>query len=200
MRINENTIRLYYKTLRFRRGLSIELFLTFRCNEDCSYCNLKLATGKIQSKESTLDQWKEFIINFPVKLKEVRLCGGEALLYKDIIPFIHWLLDRGLHVKVLTNLTDVTELMKIRRSYRFTVSATYHHHIHPKIFLSNYSYVRKRHRITVSEIGSRKLGFSHLNALQRTIDETQPDEFRVAPDRTMFVGDKSMIIAKSIKI
>lgn len=196
-RMNPNIFKLYYKTLKFKRGLSIELFLTYRCNLDCPYCNLKLAGGKIYSEESTLTEWQEFIENFPVRLKEVRLCGGEAIFYPEIVPLVKWLLSRGLHVKILTNLEEIDTLLEIPRHRRFTVSATFHKGNGVKAFYQSYQRVRRQHRITVTEIGTRTFDFSHINPLQRTIDETQHDEFRVAPDRTIFVGDRDMIIAKS---
>lgn len=105
-------MKLYGKTLWFRRGVNITLFLSYRCNIYCPYCSLAQINGKYpQGEELTLEQWKEkFDRGFPVKIKEVYLSGGEPSLVPYIAEFANYLIDKGYHVCLFSNLARVDRL------------------------------------------------------------------------------------------
>jgi organic radical activating enzyme len=173
-------MKLYGKTLRFKRGIFLNLFLTFRCTLKCDYCILKLPT-KIypKSKEVGLDVWKDLISNFSLKIKEVSVSGGEPTLYPYFAEFVNWLLDKGYHVKIYSNLTNPSPINDIKKSYRLIINATNHKH---KAFLGNY--LEMKHRVNVIELGERTLSFSRVNPI---LDK--PNKIKglvVGPDTKLF--------------
>jgi organic radical activating enzyme len=81
---------------------------------------------KPSSKTITLDGWKEIINAFPIKIKEVFISGGEPTLISWLPDLCNWLLDKGYHVTVFTNLHIPIFLIRVKRSRRFQIYATFH--------------------------------------------------------------------------
>jgi uncharacterized radical SAM superfamily Fe-S cluster-containing enzyme len=197
--MNYNKIKLYWKTLLFRRGITIALVLTYKCNLDCLYCILKVPKGIYPSSDiSTLDEWKEFIRRFPVKIKEVYLSGGEPTLYPDFVELTNWLLDEGYHVKVFSNLLNINNLLKVQRSYRFIITSTFHWSSDYDIFMRNYWIIRMRHRVDVHELKYKVLPIKTLvMSLVDNPNEVGGYNFTITPDRKIYIGCYDAVYDKS---
>jgi uncharacterized radical SAM superfamily Fe-S cluster-containing enzyme len=195
--MNYNTFKLYWKTLLFRRGVTIALVLTYKCNLDCPYCILKVPKGVYPSSEvSTLAEWKEFIKRFPVKIKEVYLSGGEPTLYPDFVELTNWLLDEGYHVKVFSNLLNINSLLKIQRSYRFIITSTFH--TDKEMFMRNYWIIKMLHRVDVHELGIKRLQLDSLvMPLVNDPDKVGGYNFTITPDRKIYIGCYDAVYDKS---
>lgn len=164
-------MRVYnYGTLKkFRPGITLIIVLSFKCNMDCSYCICKMPNGSYPTfmKEKTLDEWKEFINTFPVKIKEVILTGGETLLNDLTIPFMNWLMDNGCFVQLQTNLSiNVYRVQLITNSIRLRVITTYHRgEIKKEEYLENYHFLRdtlSMCEIKVNGLGKKDFRFSRF--------------------------------------
>ena len=67
-----------------------------------------------------------FLERFPVWISALYVSGGEPSLYSDIIPLINYLIERGHHVILQTNLFKPEAFIGIRPHYRLVFMATYH--------------------------------------------------------------------------
>jgi len=165
MNWNYNRFKTYGKSLWFRKGRSILVNLTFRCNLSCEYCNMILTTGKIQMHDHDLEFWKAKIENFTTihKTKEVMVSGGEPTLIPWLPEFLQWLLDKGFHVLVLSNGFKVERLLEVKPHYRLQYSFSYHHDTPYAEMKHKYDILRMRgYRINIKELkdGKPKM-FSH---------------------------------------
>lgn len=141
---------------RFHRGVRLSLFLTYRCNISCEYCSMKLLTGKRpQAKESTLEELKTFVNEFPYRIREVQINGGSPELHPDFVEFTNWLLDKGYFVQIMTNLLFLKELSQVKRTPRVMLCCTYHHSSNLDVWMKNYDYLSQRYRIVTDEIEYR---------------------------------------------
>ena len=186
--MNYNKIKLYGKLLHFKQGQLLSIFLTFKCNFRCDYCSLLWATGTWPECEiSTVNQWKDYFNNIRFQVKEISLLGGEPTLYPGFTELTNWLLDKGYFVKVYTNLTRLTPLLRINRFRRFIIHASYHRTYDSRMFLRNYYRLRKKHRIEVYELGERTLGIkSRLNPIL-TKRQVKESALHISPDRKIFL-------------
>ena len=194
-------IQLYSKTLWFKRGCRVDFKLTYRCNQMCPYCIIDIPAGRrAESSESTFEEWVKFFEDFPTKIREVMVCGGETTLIDWMPEFVNWLLDRGYHVTVYSNLRVVKPFMRIRRTYRLQLSTTYHHAVSAERFDLTYKLLRQMgFRVNVDEIDdgtegwTRVLPYSSVKKMICTPAEVQEmdkavRQFVVAPDRTIYFG------------
>ena len=183
-------MKLYGKTLKLRRGVSIDIYPSFLCNLSCCYCALKIPNGKYPDRgyEMSLQEWKDFINNFPVKIKEVCITGGEPGLWKGIAELTNWLLDEGYHVKIFSNLTVIAKFLEIKPSYRFIISATFHHGQNSYNFSQKYKVLSKLFRIDVYEFGGRVLDFSMPHKMFHTTKDFPQGGFKISPDGQILIG------------
>lgn len=79
------------------------LFLTYRCNLRCRYCQGKRHLNK--NKELKIEDLKNIIQEFKewVGPYHLTLTGGEPFQKKSIIPLIKYLQDKGIRINILTN-------------------------------------------------------------------------------------------------
>ena len=104
--------KLYWLTVRehaqygrwFSRGIRATIVTTTRCPFRCSYCPMFIHGDVKKYQESSLAQWKNFIERFPYWINHIYVSGGEPSLYPAIAEMINWLIERGHHVIVFTNL------------------------------------------------------------------------------------------------
>jgi hypothetical protein len=190
-------IKLYGKTLMFRRGTNLNINLTYRCNLSCYYCILNIVKGsRVECKEVDLETWKEEIDKFPVKIREVYITGGEPTLIPYMPELVKWLLyEKKYHVTLFTNLYDVDEILKIGKYYRLQVFATYHRGDDASFYeIAYHQLCDAGYRITSKEInlGARwKKTFSFSKEYPLVTDpKTQVAvQFVMTPDaRSLFVG------------
>jgi organic radical activating enzyme len=185
--MNWNIIKLYGKTLLLRRGVTLNIFLDYKCTLSCEYCCLKLPSGHYPNLEtSTLDEWEEFINRWPTKIKEVTISGGEPAMISYLPDLANWLLEKGYHVKVFSNLTIPEPFEKIKNNYRFIITSTYHRGFKQDKYLENYLKIKQR--IDVHEIGIKTLPFSKLKPMITDERDIERESFRINPKRQIFIG------------
>jgi hypothetical protein len=191
VKLFNNPVKLYYKTLQLRRGIPIILNLTFSCPLRCKYCSMTLPAGRRpHCRVATLEDWKNFMLRLPPgKFREVKLCGGEVTWIPWMPELANWLLEQGYHVLLVTNLGNEIAVMRVRPHYRFKVWATYHSCDDPVRFLTSYERVKQVHEMEVQELYDREKPGKPMFKFSRTCvvrkaDEIGSPEWQVAPDAT----------------
>lgn len=151
-----------------KRGITIDILLTWRCINDCNYCGTKTCTGKVPEvrEEANLRELKYFVQTFTLRVREIKITGGSPELHPDFVEFINWLLDKGFYVQIFTNLLFLEKLSRLRHTRRLMFCATFHHDNNQKLWLSNYNKLKKHYRILVEEIGEGWLSFSKVKPYQ----------------------------------
>jgi hypothetical protein len=113
---------------------------------------------------------------------------------------VNWLLDKGFHVLVFTNLFRPEAFLRVKKSYRFQIRATLHHVEDeiPDRFDAAYKLLKDHHNINVDEIGDVKfLSYSNLKPFM-TVDALKDNEFRFSPDGKLYTSCYSHYYDKSI--
>lgn len=204
----------YGKTLKLRRGVTLQISLLYACNLFCEYCSLEMPTGiRPEAKQSTLEEWKTYIKNFPTKIKEVYVSGGEPTLVKWLPELLTWLLNEGYHVTVFTNLFN-PDLLMVKNSYRYQIIASYHKPpaaterpdlVKGKLinaydseirFNKAYYKLKDKYRIEVDEIGTKVLPYSRVKPFN-VMETLKDNEFRVSPDLQVFISCYDHFLQKS---
>jgi organic radical activating enzyme len=121
------TLREFSKTGNiFSKGARCTLVTTSKCPFHCEYCPAFIYGSPQQYEESTFDEWRVFLDRIPFWLKVVYISGGEPSLYGDIVPLINYLIERGHHVILQTNLYKPEAYIGIKPHWRLMFAATYH--------------------------------------------------------------------------
>jgi len=181
-------MKLYNKIKRLKRGITVQISLTFRCNYRCSYCSQKFNGGNIEKKETNFLGWVRWFKRFPYKIREVYVSGGEPTMHPDFVRITTWLLNQGYCVKVFSNLSNPWGLLQLPTSKRLIIKATYHHHIPESVFKYYYDAISHKHRVEVDEIGNEKiLPFTKLHPMQTRTSNDYYDVtmLRISPDLTI---------------
>lgn len=190
-------MKLYYKTLQFRRGGLLQINLLYPCNLKCEYCSLHIPSGNTpKAKESTLEEWKEYIINFPHKIKEINISGGEPTLKRWLPEITNFCLDKGYHTAIYTNLFKPENILPVKKSYRFKIIATYHHSDSYMRFDRAYQMVKDRFEIEVWEIGTKTLPYSRVKPFNTMQTMKDNKFFAVSPDRELYYSCYEHLLEK----
>jgi len=175
---------------RLKRGIRIKIFPTFKCSLKCDYCGNNLGRDLHPSEnnlKTILDLlgWINLIDNFPVKIREVVISGGEPTIWPDFPELVNYLLSQGYFVTVYTNLTN-KNLLNVDKSRRLRVYATFHgRHYDKNQFLKNYDVVSSVHRVDVNEIAQQQLPFSKVDPWGCDYEQSKTinkNYFWIAPD------------------
>jgi len=178
-----------------RRGVRLSITLTYRCNLDCWYCTMKKPTGKVpECKESTFEELKQFMKEFPYPVREVQVTGGAPELHPDFVRFTNWLLEQGYFVQIMTNLLFLFELGHLRITPRLMLCCTYHHDSSLKKWIRNYDLLSKSYRIATDEIRDNKKRLTPKRVKLRVFKKLEDNDYlrgnnimiRVAPDLSMY--------------
>lgn len=122
----------------WNKGIEVAAVVTTRCNLHCNYCPMFFGKdgewdGKYpRYEESTLEEWKEWFERFPFWISQIYLTGGEPSLLPWIGDLVNWLVDRGHHVILFSNLYKPENLFNIKKSFRFVYYPTFHQHLNQK--------------------------------------------------------------------
>jgi hypothetical protein len=119
LRINKKYENVPIWIKRFLRGASVNIITTTRCNLHCEECPMFLYGQPKNYPESTLEQWQTFFRRFPMWISQVYLSGGETSLYPHIVPLANWLIDRGHHVCLFSNLWKPEAFIGIKKHWFF---------------------------------------------------------------------------------
>jgi len=106
--------------------------------------------------ECSFEEWKVFLDRFPVWISAMYISGGEPGMYKDIVPLVNYLLKRGHHVLIQTNLFKPEAFIGITPHWRLVFMATYHKECEDKLgrgdqFFANVNYLRGQGFAVVSQ-------------------------------------------------
>ena len=180
----------YWKLRHLKSGITICVTPSYRCNQNCSYCIVKNGGPKFPKDKciKSAIEWLDYVDNFPEKVGEVIISGGEPTLYYDLIELVNGLLKRGLFVNVYSNLTNPTPFESIIKTRRFLITATYH-----KGQIEEYTFEQNalqiKHELKINEFISRKLKKSHLIRFW-TNDEVKNiiSCLRIGTDGTIFTN------------
>ena len=77
-------------------------------------------------EECTFEEWKVFMERYPYWISQVIVTGGEPSLYKEVAPLTNWLIERGHHVIVFTNLWRTENFQSIKPHWRLLFMPTFH--------------------------------------------------------------------------
>lgn len=174
---------LYWNTLRLNRknftdqgakrknrwwhkGTELAVILTTKCNLHCDYCPMFLTDNKYpRFNDCTLEEWKDYFEKYPEWISQIFLTGGETSLVPYIAELTNWLVGRGHHVIIFSNLKKPEAFYAIKKSFRFVLIPTFHQHDDDKErFIEAYNKLKKntKFRIRVQEMETAKLlDFSH---------------------------------------
>ncbi len=88
-------------------GTKINLHVTEACNYSCKHCFAKFNSTKVLS----LDYWKQIVNNCidNSDVKEFNIAGGEPLLYKNLLPLVKYIRERGKRCSLITNGSLINE-------------------------------------------------------------------------------------------
>jgi len=132
----------------FRRGIRLYIIPSFKCNFDCSYCVLKIPNKQYPhcKDEKTFEEWKEFISTFPVKVREIRISGGEPFKNDVTVPLTNWAISKGYFVTIETNLTPwfFHRIFKLPDTKKIKLYVTYHkEQIRKALWLKGYKFLKR---------------------------------------------------------
>jgi MoaA/NifB/PqqE/SkfB family radical SAM enzyme len=90
--------------------------MTYRCPSRCRICEIwkwEEMGIAVKDKELSLEDWKKFVdMLAELKIVNIEIFGGEALLRKDIVlPLVKYISDKGIEADVVTNGLTMTELL-----------------------------------------------------------------------------------------
>lgn len=190
---NKSYIFRYGLMKRFRRGIKLKIYPTFACNVGCDYCGMKLSHDKgfVMPKKKTveLQDWLDFIDNFPEPIQEIVVTGGEPTLWPHFTGLVNSLLDKGYYVLVQTTLADLSKFFHLYQSRRLRFAVSYHHGKMDKDeLLEKYNLLSKIFVMHIEEIGYQELPFSRLKQFV-DIDHNEvekPGERWVSPDLKVY--------------
>jgi organic radical activating enzyme len=78
-------------------------------------------------EECSFEEWKTFLTDRIQHWVSVYyISGGEPALYKDIVPLTNWLIERGHHVIIMTNLSYPKNFKGIKPHWRLMFQPTFH--------------------------------------------------------------------------
>jgi len=122
-----HTLREFKSTGKlFSRGARCTLVTTIKCPYRCSYCPMFIYGEPKKYDECSFEEWKVFLDRFPMWISAMYISGGEPSLYKDIVPLINYLIERGHHVIMQSNLYKPEAFIGIKPHRRLIFLSTYH--------------------------------------------------------------------------
>jgi len=81
---------------------SLQVALTEKCNLNCKFCSVANRERKYEWNLDDLISATEKFIRLGTKTVEIT-GGGEPLCYPDIFPYVHYLINRGMRIGLITN-------------------------------------------------------------------------------------------------
>jgi organic radical activating enzyme len=183
----------YWKLSKLKRGISVNIDITYRCNLQCANCKAELAGKGIPIvPEKSPEEWIEFIKRFPAKnIKQIVISGGEPTLYYGLHILINWLTCNGYLVTIATNIWRPEELLKINPSRRLEIWDTYHIRDDVERFDKAHKELEKKFQMSTREYSKpKKLSYSIPMDFFLNIDHwgCHLEEFVISPDMRIFAS------------
>ena len=193
-----------------KRGITIGMLPTYKCNLDCEYCSNKFGRigNKFDSSEITPDDWYRLLSSFPVKIRELHITGGEPFMYKQIGELILKMLSLGFHVSLNSNLLIKRDLSMVK-SDKFRIEATLHNFKDVVKFHSNVAYYRQWVTVDIDLFGDGRLKDNKRNKAGIAIKAKMGDKdsyvcldmkrFKFTPDGRLWTNDREIGETYSVK-
>ena len=184
---------LYGLRKQLKRGCRVSVILSFDCNYDCKYCDNK-KNGKLPNLDEI--SWHKLLLkiyNFPVKIREVMVSGGEPFLYTHFESMLICL-SKKYFVTVFTNLSKVYNLKVNKKNVRFV--ATLHIGADRHKFLNNLRFMKKQgFRVDVETFQFKKdeIGKQDVKKLHDFKDKKNiGNKFIFGPDGKLYLSKDEM--------
>lgn len=145
----------------FSRKRTLNIKPTMRCNLDCYYCAVNLASiyypVDYDTPRTYAEQTPEWWIKLIKRAKPSVICisGGEPGLYRGLHKIVNYAIENNILVQILTNLTRVDEYKLIKKSWRVYLLFT----LHPKGSMKYYDEMNDRFHVTkrvIKELPDKK--------------------------------------------
>jgi radical SAM protein with 4Fe4S-binding SPASM domain len=97
-----------------------EIAVTYRCNNNCSFCYVGSKNIREQNREMSLAEIKKIIniFKYKARIPFFSFTGGEPLMRKDLEQIIRYAVKLGLRVNLITNgtLADKNRAKRLKKS------------------------------------------------------------------------------------
>ena len=187
-----NPKRWYWLTLRmhrkkgawFTKGVRATIVTTTVCPFRCFYCPMYIYGDVKRYEESTFEEWKVWFERFPYWISQIYVSGGEPSVYKDIVPLVNWLIERGHHVIVFTNLWKIENYVGIKPHWRLIFQPTYHGTEDEKErFLTSLRYMETKYQVISQQLFHNSHNFTRIKEFfTNRWFKNDDDGFQFAPD------------------
>jgi organic radical activating enzyme len=183
MRINKI---LWELSKLFKGNRYIAIKPTIVCNLHCWYCSGTNTSKYYDIDYKTPPPYQEVSPEWWMKLIKranpdvLTISGGEPGLYKGLADVINYATSRGILVQVLSNLTDLTEFKKIKKTWR----VYFLHTEHPGATLKGYEEISKDFNVILRILTDNPRRTRHEKPIIRRRDI----KFRMfyAPDGSLY--------------
>lgn len=200
----------YHVIKTIRRGATVSMFPSFKCNYHCDYCLLRTNGVFPENELLSFDSWKERLTDLDIALKnstghgikEIGLLGGEPTLLPYFADLCHWIIEKRWQLMVFTNLSNL-KMLEVKPSLLLRVEATYHYKANKHDFLIRYKAVNKIHRTIPRQllgVDTEVLSYTHKDlacAEEKEKDNHCGPFLRIAPDQTITLKYSSMCKRKT---
>jgi molybdenum cofactor biosynthesis enzyme MoaA len=153
---------------------------------------MNMVNGKPRNaKEVGLEEWKKLIDDFPYKLKEIYISGGEPTLMGYFSELINYITEKKILVTLFTNLSRTTGIMLIRSTPYFRIETTLHPEANVDMFKDSVRWLKELgYIVLVDEIDKQTIEGSLVKAKQTQVQELidGKDRIRFAPDMKMSIS------------
>jgi organic radical activating enzyme len=153
-----------------------------------------------------MEEWQEFIEGYPEWISLIAICGGEPTLITWMPNFVNWLLDRGHHVIVYSNLWKPWYFTMIKKSFRFYIQATFHHTDKAERFTEAYNYlIELGYKVEAFELNNEPkiLSFTKPKKFITVDDGVALKTFHCAPDaprtKIIYRGSENLFLERKAK-
>jgi len=175
----------YFRTLLPNQLVAL-LWITFRCNYRCSYCNIvtNYNFGDLAGKESekTVEQWLEALERLPPTM--FFIAGGEPFLYKELPDLINRLPKKHSIIGIVSNGTaKIEEYRRIKK--RIGVNISFHREfVKEEAFKDKVNQLKDIFNLSVNIVATRE----NLPLIAQLQSKFQQKEISLHVDRLVVAG------------
>ena len=175
----------YFRTLLPNQLVAL-LWITFRCNYRCSYCNIvtNFNFGDLAGRDSekTADQWLEALDKLPPTM--FYFAGGEPFLYRELPELINELPTKHSVIGIVSNGTAKIDVYR-RLKKRIGLNISFHREfVDEDTFISKIAELKDSFNVSVNIVATRE----NLPVIARLKDTFEGKEVSLHVDRMVGTG------------